>query len=449
MTAPVVRAARSGIARRRVQSIVIGLVVLVSTAASAPALGLLVDYAFAAQRGAHVTATVDSSRASAAQLAATTRLPEVAAATGPFPIVTVTGQATFPDVAGVFALPPLTLSGRPSPGGPVDDITLDQGRWARAPGEIVVSRDLQGPSLNVGQQITVTGVPGSPRLTVVGIAKSITDSAAGWVTPGEVAALRGPGGPVSAQLLYRFRAAGTALRAGRLSAVQAIATGRAPRPHRGYAANRLLGPLPLPRPLTIGLAAPFARPSRSLITMTSVLLGSTAVIFAVGLSTSLSRASADLSHAQSEPVQEPHRPRGRAHPAARPGGRARCAQHGGPGHPGTRARSRRVQGPRHDPAAGHRDGAVVRRRGWARRRVHRGSGGPGGPQVRHPPDGPGRADRDPRPRDERLPPAGTGPAGPIRPGHRLAGRHAPRHLGRPRPRRRLPPHRMSDLGAAL
>ena len=32
-----------------------------------------------------------------------------------------------------------------------------------------------------------------------------------------------------------------ALRAGRLSAVQAIATGRAPRPARGYAAHRLLG----------------------------------------------------------------------------------------------------------------------------------------------------------------------------------------------------------------
>ena len=39
-----------------------------------------------------------------------------------------------------------------------------------------------------------------------------------------------------------------ALRAGRLSAVQAIATGRAPRTGRGYAAHRLLGRLPLPRP---------------------------------------------------------------------------------------------------------------------------------------------------------------------------------------------------------
>ena len=40
---PVVRAARGGLSGRRVQAIVIGLVVLVATAASTLALGLLVD----------------------------------------------------------------------------------------------------------------------------------------------------------------------------------------------------------------------------------------------------------------------------------------------------------------------------------------------------------------------------------------------------------------------
>ena len=67
-----IRAARGGLAGRRVQAMVIGLVVLVSTAASTLALGLLVDsnapfdHAFAAQHGAQVTATVTPS----AQLAA-------------------------------------------------------------------------------------------------------------------------------------------------------------------------------------------------------------------------------------------------------------------------------------------------------------------------------------------------------------------------------------------
>ena len=52
-----------------------------------------------------------------------------------------------------------------------------------------------------------------------------------------------------------------ALRAGRLSATQALAAGRAPRTGHGYLAHRLLGRLALPRPVTLGLAAPFARPA--------------------------------------------------------------------------------------------------------------------------------------------------------------------------------------------
>jgi putative ABC transport system permease protein len=97
---PIVRAARGGLSGRRVQAIVIGLVVLVSTGAATLALGLLVDssapfnHAFAAQHGADVTATV--SGASPAQLTATTRLPGVTASAGPLPetSVSVTTQVT-------------------------------------------------------------------------------------------------------------------------------------------------------------------------------------------------------------------------------------------------------------------------------------------------------------------------------------------------------------------
>ena len=78
-----------------------------------------------------------------------------------------------------------------------------------------------------------------------------------------------------------------AVRASRLSAVQAIAAGRAPRTGRGYAAHRLLARVRLPRPVTIGLAAPFARPARTAVTLTAVLFGATAVIFAVGLGSPL------------------------------------------------------------------------------------------------------------------------------------------------------------------
>src|SRR5450432_2818512 len=55
-----------------------------------------------------------------------------------------------------------------------------------------------------------------------------------------------------------------ALRAGRMSATRAIATGRAPRAAHGYLAHRLLGKVPrVPRAATIGLAAPFSRPART------------------------------------------------------------------------------------------------------------------------------------------------------------------------------------------
>ena len=74
-----------------------------------------------------------------------------------------------------------------------------------------------------------------------------------------------------------------ALRAGRMSAVQAIATGRAPRPAHGYAAHRLLGRVRLPRPVTIGLAGPFARPSRTMVTLAAIVFGVIAVTFGVGL----------------------------------------------------------------------------------------------------------------------------------------------------------------------
>jgi putative ABC transport system permease protein len=87
-----------------------------------------------------------------------------------------------------------------------------------------------------------------------------------------------------------------ALRAGRMSAVQAIATGRAPRPARGYGAHRLLGRARLlPRPVTIGLAGPFARPSRTMVTLAAIVFGGIAVTFGVGLGASLDRVYNDLN----------------------------------------------------------------------------------------------------------------------------------------------------------
>ena len=463
-TLPAIRAARGGLSGRRVQAIVIGLVVGVSTAASTLALGTVVesnapfDHAFAAQHGADVTATV--SGASPAQLAATTHVGGVTASAGPFPETTVlaTAQLGAPGHTTIPVHTQLTLVGRSSPGGPVDDLSLTSGHWPTGPGQVVWASSGSSLSLSIGSQVAVTGVAGSPKLTVVGTATSVTGSAQGWVTPSEISALHAAEAPEVSQMLYRFSSAGTtaavssdtaaveaalphgsvlgtqswlaaktqatsqfapwvpfivafgllglvmsvlivinvvsgavaagikrigvlksigfsppqvvaaytlqvgisatigcvvgavvgnllagpllgqasqvygvgslsmpfwvsvtvplamlalvggtavaiALRAGRMSAVQAITTGRAPRPRHGYGAHRLLGRARLlPRPVTIGLAGPFARPARTLVTFAAIVFGVAAVIFGYGLSASLNQVAADLSHAASDQV---------------------------------------------------------------------------------------------------------------------------------------------------
>jgi putative ABC transport system permease protein len=460
----VAQAVRGGIGRRRgVQTIVIAMVLIVSTASSVLGLALVVDshatfdHAFSAQRGAHVVATVDTSRATQAQLAATARLPQVTAAAGPFAEADVSATDSSRGLP-VEILPPLTLAGRTTPSGAVDEVTLESGHWPEHTGQIVMEANSNAFGAGIGDTVTVTSVPGKPRLTVVGLATSVSRSADGWVLPAEIPALRSPGSPTTAEMLYRFRSAGSAaavsadtaavrtalparavtdtqsylgvraaqknevavyapfvvafaiiglvmsvlivsnvvsgaviagyhrigvlksigftpgqvvaaytaqvsapavlgclggvalgnllatpllhkaanvysvghlgvpvwvnvvvplamcglvalaavlpaLRAGRLSATQALAAGRAPRTGRGYLAHRLLGRVGLPRPMTIGLASPFARPARMAATLAAVLLGVTAVTFATGLVTTLRRAVADLDLTSTEQVQ--------------------------------------------------------------------------------------------------------------------------------------------------
>jgi putative ABC transport system permease protein len=465
---PVRSAVRGGLSRRRVPTVVIAVVLLVTTAASVLGLALVVDSnapfdrAFAAAHGADVAVTFNG-RASMAQLAATRNLPGITAAAGPFAEVTAGLQLAMPaggpGGSAHLELPAMTIAGRSSPGGPVDDITLQAGHWASGPGQIVLAGNQPGSNLPVpvspGARVTVTGVPGRPTLTVVGIASSVTGTADAWVTPAEIGRLARPHAAGSAQVLYRFSRAGTAAdlradvaavgralpagavaattsylsvrtqetsgiaplapfvvtfgviglimsvvivanvvsgavvagyrrigilksigftpgqvvaaysaqallpgaagclaglalgnllsgallgraanvyqvgtlsvpawvnlgvpvamlalvalaalvpaaRAGRLSAVQAIAAGRAPRPGRGYLAHRALGVLPLPRPVTIGLAGPFARPARAAVTTLAILLGAITVTFAVGVGVSLDRVEEGLSLSKTE-----------------------------------------------------------------------------------------------------------------------------------------------------
>jgi putative ABC transport system permease protein len=456
-----VRTATGGLLRHKVQAVVIGLVLLISTASATLGLTLLsasnapFTHAFGAQRGADVTVTVNAARASSADLDATRSLRGVTAATGPFSVSTVQAQS------GGQPFGQLTLAGRASPGGPVDDVVLTAGHWPDGSGQVVVDVGRRGPGgpgggLELGSTLTLTGLP--ETLTVVGFGNSVTDTADGWVAPAEIARLRGPGALASTQMLYRFTQAandaqirgdvaevtrglppgavigaaswlaaanqdagngaimepfvvafaligltmavlivgnvisgavvagyqrigvlksiglspaqvvvaylsrvgwpavagclagavlgnvlaipvlqgsaraygvgaqqtpwwasivapagmlvltalaalGPALRAGRLSAAEAIAAGRAPRAGRGYAVHRLAARLRLPRPVGLGLAAPAARPARTAVTLAAIAFGSTAVIFAFGLHSSLSLAAQSQNLTGTVPVQ--------------------------------------------------------------------------------------------------------------------------------------------------
>ena len=130
--------------------------------------------------------------------------------------------------------------------------------------------------------------------------------------------------PLAVLALTVTAAVGPASRAGAMSPVQAIASGRAPKPKHGFFAQRLLARLTgLPRPVTLGFASPAARPGRTFVTVVAVLLGAAAVTFGVRLATSLNHVYDDISDGARLPVQVMTLPPG---VTARPGPIA-----GGPG----------------------------------------------------------------------------------------------------------------------
>ena len=89
------RTAAGGVARHKVQAVVIVVVLLVSTASATLSLALLsaanapFQHAFSAQRGADATLTIDSSKVDSRKLAGAGTLKGVTAVSGPFPESTV------------------------------------------------------------------------------------------------------------------------------------------------------------------------------------------------------------------------------------------------------------------------------------------------------------------------------------------------------------------------
>ncbi|MEW1721671.1 FtsX-like permease family protein [Streptomyces sp. NPDC093109] len=219
---------RSGVGRRRVQTLVIGLATMMAVAASVLGGTLLVvsgapfDDAFAQQRGAHLSVRFDAGRVSAGELAKSKDADGVSGAAGPFRTATVTPRA---DGAGPGW--PITVVGRGGPGRDVDEVALLDGRWPARPGEVVLSAD-SALFPTMGMRMSFPGLSGAPALTVVGVARSVTRTADAWVVPSQMPALTAPGSD-GYQMLYRFTDAGTAARIaeGRAAVTDSLPSGAA------------------------------------------------------------------------------------------------------------------------------------------------------------------------------------------------------------------------------
>jgi putative ABC transport system permease protein len=228
----VLRAASAGVTRRLVPTVVIFLVLAAGTAAAVLGLTLATNSnelfltAFARQHGAQLAVTVDTAKATPGQLAKTRQLPGVTQAAGPYPQtyirLTSGPRSAAHSKAARVPIPqgqvnasalspgkPLAVVGRASSSGPLDDLALQQGRWATRPGEIDVDPRLLPFPAKIGSTVTVASAPGKPELRVVGYASSIGRDEAAWVAPSQVAALRPASAPAQQQMLYTFSSAGT------------------------------------------------------------------------------------------------------------------------------------------------------------------------------------------------------------------------------------------------
>jgi hypothetical protein len=106
---------------------------------------------------------------------------------------------------------PVSIEGRASRGGPLDQLALSGGRWPARPGEIAVDPSSLAARVPLGGAVTAAGLAGRPALTVVGYAGSVARDENAWVTPGEIADLEKAGASAQAEMLYTFRDAATAL----------------------------------------------------------------------------------------------------------------------------------------------------------------------------------------------------------------------------------------------
>ncbi len=207
----VLRKMLSDLRRRKLQTSIVAIVVFLSSLTATLALTLLVetdapfDRAFAATQGAHLFVTFDAGSVSLQQVQATESLPIVSAANGPWRVM----PSSILIAGGRERV--IRVAGRAGAGGPVDDISLDSGRWVQGMGEVVLSRQLaDATGLGVGDTMTAAADSSLPALHVVGIGVSFGNDAAAWVEPDQLPATADPHQPQPQYLVaYRLHQAST------------------------------------------------------------------------------------------------------------------------------------------------------------------------------------------------------------------------------------------------
>lgn len=184
--------------RRRLQGVVIFVIVLLAAGTGTMAITLLsqtrdpYQAAFSAQKGAHLQAFYNRN-VSLDQLASTPGLIGATASGGPYPGTAIQVQH------GARKLP-LAVIGRDNPGGSVEVIDVVAGHWPRSDREIAVTRSWADLNrVSVGDHLTVVSVPQVPVFTVAAEVVDIDEGSAdlssqsSWVLTGAVAELQVPG----------------------------------------------------------------------------------------------------------------------------------------------------------------------------------------------------------------------------------------------------------------
>ena len=164
---------RSGVGRRRVQSLVMALTTFAAVTSSVLSLGLLTvvqapfEHAFSARNGAHLAVQFDGSKVTAARAAATAHASGVTEASGPYPIAAALDTTIGTDCpkkawAG-HDNGPITVTTRPDLGSTsgMDQLALTRGRWPIGPGEIALPWQHYAVDC-LGASVVFSSLPGRP-----------------------------------------------------------------------------------------------------------------------------------------------------------------------------------------------------------------------------------------------------------------------------------------------